>query len=312
VLSGLAAGCDTAAHEGCLEVQGRAIGVMGNAIDTIYPEENRPLAEAILSCGGCIVSEYAPGVRMNKYQLVTRDRLQAAMSDSIIVGQTDQAGGSMHAANFAIDDISRPVGVLSVDNCKGAKFSGNTDLLGRGAIPITNADDLLTFISRSRINNEDGAILFDLDQTLIDSSKLEKKRQARQWDWILSNLELVQPREGIENLLSEIEVTGLSIGLVTSAPRHYADTVCQRFGWTFDTVVTYHDTHFHKPHPNPLLKAASNLGLDPENCIYIGDDEKDQIAARRAGMHFFHIFKEGMNGESLKNFLEQLPGRLDK
>ena len=62
VLSGLAIGCDTAAHEGCLEGCGKAIGVLGNGLDSIYPKASQSLADSILSNGGCKV---APIVKTN-------------------------------------------------------------------------------------------------------------------------------------------------------------------------------------------------------------------------------------------------------
>jgi len=146
VLSGLAIGCDTAAHEGCLEVGGKAIGVLGNGLDTIYPKASQSLADSILSNGGCLISEYPPKTPMKKYQLVARDKLQAAMSDKIIVGQTTIEGGSMHAAKYSFDKKFRPEAVLSGSKCNDESFSGNNELIDLGAIALTDSRDLKKFI----------------------------------------------------------------------------------------------------------------------------------------------------------------------
>ena len=99
IVSGLALGCDTAAHIGALKAgTGKTIAVLGNGLDTIYPPQNTDLAAEILKQGGLLLSEYEIGKNAADYTFVERDLIQAGISKAVIVTQTKKDGGSMHAA----------------------------------------------------------------------------------------------------------------------------------------------------------------------------------------------------------------------
>ena len=99
IVSGLALGCDTAAHLGALEsAKGKTIAILANGLDSVYPKENEKLSNDILNKGGLLLSEYMMGVNPSKFTFVERDRLQAAISRATIVAQSKVDGGSMHAA----------------------------------------------------------------------------------------------------------------------------------------------------------------------------------------------------------------------
>lgn len=101
VVSGLARGIDTAAHQGVLDVGGRTLAVLANPIDMVYPPENRTLAERIISTGGALVSEHGMGQQLARHAFVLRDRIQSGLSAATIVVQTGTTGGTMHTAGFA-------------------------------------------------------------------------------------------------------------------------------------------------------------------------------------------------------------------
>ena len=63
IVSGLARGIDSFAHMGAINAKGKTIAVLGNGLDTIFPKENKKLAEEIINLGGCIISEYPLGAR---------------------------------------------------------------------------------------------------------------------------------------------------------------------------------------------------------------------------------------------------------
>jgi DNA processing protein len=102
VVSGLARGIDTAAHEATLTAKGPTVAVLGTGLDQIYPAENKPVAEHIISSGGALITEIPIGQRSFKAAFVRRDRIQSGMSLGIVAVQTDLKGGTMHTVRFAL------------------------------------------------------------------------------------------------------------------------------------------------------------------------------------------------------------------
>lgn len=102
IVSGLAIGLDTVAHETALETRASTIAVLAHGLDTVYPRQNRQLAESILENGGLLVSEYAYGVPSFPGNFVERDRIQAALGRGVVMVQSDESGGSWHASRAAL------------------------------------------------------------------------------------------------------------------------------------------------------------------------------------------------------------------
>ena len=101
VVSGLAAGCDTAAHRGCLDAGGKTIAIVATGLDRVHPKENASLQENILRSGGLILSEQPLGTKANPTRLIARTRLQAALANPIVVAQCAEHSGTMHAVAYA-------------------------------------------------------------------------------------------------------------------------------------------------------------------------------------------------------------------
>ena len=101
IVSGLALGCDKSAHEGCLDADGRTIAIVASGLNITHPIENAPLQQRILENGGLILSEQPFGVKANPTRLVARNRLQAALSSTVILAESPQQSGSMHTMRFA-------------------------------------------------------------------------------------------------------------------------------------------------------------------------------------------------------------------
>ena len=101
IVSGLALGCDTAAHRGCLDAGGETIAIVGNGLDICHPKENVRLMEKILSSYGLMLSEQPFGVKANPRRLIARNRLQAALSNAVILAQCPAHSGSLHTMRFA-------------------------------------------------------------------------------------------------------------------------------------------------------------------------------------------------------------------
>ena len=128
------------------------------------------------------------------------------------------------------------------------------------------------------------AVIFDLDQTLIDSNFLEPLRKERRWSEIYMKIPQIKKYAGVEQVFTYLREKKINIALVSSSPKPYMTKICQHFGWNFDCLVGYHDTTKHKPHPEPLLFAANALGINPSECWSIGDLPKDIEAAKQANM----------------------------
>jgi len=102
IISGLAKGIDTAAHEGALEVQGgKTIAVFGTPLNQIYPASNKILAQSILDTDGLLLSEISLGQQGFRSAFVMRDRIQSGLALAVIPVQTKVDGGAMHTVNFA-------------------------------------------------------------------------------------------------------------------------------------------------------------------------------------------------------------------
>ena len=101
VVSGLALGCDAAAHRGCMAGDGGTIAIVATGLDKVHPHENIPLQEEILRKGGLILSEQPLGVKAIPSRLVARNRLQAALSEEVVVAECPFHSGTMHTVRFA-------------------------------------------------------------------------------------------------------------------------------------------------------------------------------------------------------------------
>jgi len=95
-----------------------------------------------------------------------------------------------------------------------------------------------------------------------------------------------QPFDGIEALLQAIEASGSRWGIVTNKPEYLARQLLPLLGWEqrCAALVGGDTLPVRKPDPEPLLHAARLVGVEADRCVYVGDDERDIVAARAAGM----------------------------
>lgn len=95
-----------------------------------------------------------------------------------------------------------------------------------------------------------------------------------------------QPFAGFTELLQQVRTSGLRWGIVTNKPAWLTDPLLAalRLDVQADCVISGDTTSERKPHPLPLLHAAQLIGLSPEECVYVGDAERDIQSARAAGM----------------------------
>lgn len=138
VVSGLAFGCDAAAHQGCIDAGGKTIAIVATGLDKVFPKEHADLQESILATGGLVISEQPPGVKANPSRLVARNRLQAALSDFVVVAQCPAKSGTLYTVDFALE-YGKPV--FAVDfGFRNEINAGNCQLLSQEAQPIHYVD----------------------------------------------------------------------------------------------------------------------------------------------------------------------------
>ncbi len=140
VVSGLARGIDSAAHEGALSVGGKTVAVLGTGIDLIYPPENLALYRQIEETGA-IVSEFPFGRRADRQSFAMRNRIIAGICDGVVVVESDVSGGSMITAKFAGEQGRLLFAVPGrIDQVTSA---GCHQLIRDGATLLTGVDDIL-------------------------------------------------------------------------------------------------------------------------------------------------------------------------
>ncbi len=167
IISGLAKGCDTSAHEGCLDAKGTTVAILASGVDYIYPRENKNLAMEILENNGCLVSEYAIGEKPQRSYFPARDRLQSGLSKGLIVIETDYQGGTMHTVNYAIKQRKK----LACLTGHPPEYINSSSI--RGSYSLIKEDIALSIGSPEEIQNF--IEIIDKDPII---SKLENKNQA--------------------------------------------------------------------------------------------------------------------------------------
>ncbi len=163
IISGLAKGIDEIAHQACLNAEGRTLAFIAQGLGTsIYPKENQSLADQIIAKKGTVFSEYNPDETPKPPYFIQRDRLQSGLSLGVIVIETKDDGGTMHAANDMLKH-NKLLGVVEFQDkvMEQKVFSGNLDLLKRGGISLYDKKSVDKFIylvglenSNSKITNE--------------------------------------------------------------------------------------------------------------------------------------------------------------
>ncbi len=141
IVSGLALGVDTAAHEGALATPGgQTVAVLGSSVDIIYPGGNRRLAERILEGRGAIVSEYRLGTSPRAEYFPGRNRIISGLSKGVLVVEGGRKSGALITAEYALEEGRS---VFAVPGRLGdPRAEGALDLLKQGAVLTQSADDI--------------------------------------------------------------------------------------------------------------------------------------------------------------------------
>ena len=141
VISGLARGIDTAAHQGALAAKGRTVAVIGSGLSKLYPPENAALAEKIRSGHGAIVSEFSMEIEPDRQTFPMRNRIISGWSQGLLVVEAGANSGALISVAQALEQGRNVYAVPGHINAPTA--IGSNRLIQQGAKLIMDASDIL-------------------------------------------------------------------------------------------------------------------------------------------------------------------------
>ncbi|MBI5700733.1 DNA-protecting protein DprA [Candidatus Saganbacteria bacterium] len=211
IVSGLAVGIDTTAHNGALEAKGRTIAVLGTGISVIYPYENKELYQKIIE-SGAVVSELQVDQKPANWTFPRRNRIISGLSLGTIVIEGGYKSGAMITAKLALDqgrEVFAVPGNIESELSKGPHW-----LIKQGAKLVENIDDILDELSHiigiERQKENDGPIIqIDHSQLSFEENLILKEvsKIPVQIDSIVHNSNLNTSQVLV--LLSQLEIKGI-------------------------------------------------------------------------------------------------------
>lgn len=211
IVSGLARGVDTHAHEACLANHGKTIAVMPCGLDKIYPQENHELYNRIAE-EGLLLSELLPGTDPIRQYFPARNRILSAISDCVVITEAGKNSGTLHTASFAATQGREVFAVPSIIYSDTAE--GNLSLLKDGASVATEPEDVLAYLAKAVFFRELEEIKDEFDR-----KKLDKK--VRETPELLTSEDI---RRILYDLLSSCELS--------------AEEIVKESGLSYRTVIS--------------------------------------------------------------------------
>lgn len=141
IVSGLALGVDSIAHEAALQAGGTTIAVVPGGIDQIYPRSHEQLARRIVANNGLLLSEHPGAYKPTKYDFLIRNRLVSGLGDALIVTEAAERSGTLNTVGHALEQGKTVFAVPG--NITSPTSVGTNQLLKSGAIALTDPLDVL-------------------------------------------------------------------------------------------------------------------------------------------------------------------------
>lgn len=199
IVSGLASGIDSRAHEATIDAKGKTVAVLGSGInhDSIFPPENRGLARRLAESGGVVISEYAPGTPAMKEHFPARNRIISGLAQGVLVIEAREKSGALITARFALEQ-NRDVFAIP-----GSIFTPTTAgphaLIKEGAKLVTSSKDIL----------EELGIEYNKERGSTTDDTLGKEEQLL-WN-ILEEPLTVDAIKAVTSLDTQVIVSSLSM-----------------------------------------------------------------------------------------------------
>ena len=147
VVSGMARGIDSAAHEGALSADGVTVGVLGGGINKLYPRENKKMAEEI-AVKGAVISEYPIDMTPKPEYFPVRNRIISGLSSAVLVVEAKEKSGALITVDAALEQ-GRDVFAVP-GNADSLRSGGTNALIKQGAKMVTSAHDILEELNMGR------------------------------------------------------------------------------------------------------------------------------------------------------------------
>lgn len=166
IISGLALGIDSIAHQAALSGGGQTVAVLPSSVDRPYPRTHHRLAEAIITGGGALLSEYTHNPSPSKWHFLARNRLVSGLSDALIVTEATVRSGTMstvaHALAQGRDVYAVPGPITSPSS------AGCNQLISQGAVPIIDVEAFLTDIAPRPTEQNPQFTYDDYEATIVN------------------------------------------------------------------------------------------------------------------------------------------------
>ncbi len=200
IVSGLALGVDSLAHQAALDIGVPTIAVLPSGLDKIYPASHTQLARNILEKGGALISEYPAGTPPLRHNFIARNRLVSGLGLGLLVTEAAEKSGTIHTANFALEQGKSVFAVPG--NITSPLSKGTNNLIKAGALPVTDASDILSALnlkpasrpsqSFAAATAEEAIILKLLQEGITDASELQllSKLSVSSFNQTLTMLEI--------------------------------------------------------------------------------------------------------------------------
>ena len=156
IVSGLAIGIDSIAHNAALNAGLTTIAIPGSGLndDVLYPASNRSLAKKIVERGGALLSPFKPDFKATQWSFPARNRIMAGISQAVLIIEAEEKSGTLITARLALD-YNRDVYAVP-----GSIFSptsrGTNSLITDGAMPVTKSEDILNALGFTVDKKTDG------------------------------------------------------------------------------------------------------------------------------------------------------------
>lgn len=185
IISGLAVGIDTVAHQTALTAGSKTIAVLASGLEQIYPPSNRDLAARICE-NGALISEYEPGSELERWNFPDRNRIISALAKAVLIIEGAIDSGAMLTARFALEQ-GKPLFALP-GNINNQNAAGPNLLIRQGATLLGSADDLLNDLGLGNDEPEQLEILpvLNIDEQVLYDLLAAEQREMSFDEFILS------------------------------------------------------------------------------------------------------------------------------